>query len=140
MKIQSAFLCDFAEARNGLLTAVSTGITRVILGVPFTLYVAGYFLLEESEQQPVHEFSVTLLDQDAHRLWRTQGALQVGTVIGLFPGEPLLAPFVMQIPPVPLVPGTRYDVRISSDDTSEVLWLYAVAPSVSGPPHPIGGQ
>ena len=140
MRIQSLFLCDFAEIRNGLLTAVSTGITRVLPGAQFALYVAGYFLLEESEQQLVHDFSVAVLDQDAQQLWRAQGALQVGTVLGRLQGEPLLAPFVMQIPPVSIAPGIRYDVRVSSDDTSELLWFYAVAPPGWEPPRQIGGQ
>ena len=50
------------RSADGLLIAVSTGITRVVTGMPFTLYVSGYFLLEEGEQQLVHEFSVTVLD------------------------------------------------------------------------------
>ena len=133
MRVQSALLCEFAEVRNGLLTAVSTGITRVVPGAAFTPYVAGYFLSEVNEQRLVHEFSVTVLDQDAHQLWRAQGAMQVGTVVGSFQGEPLLAPFVMRIPPTPLIPGARYDVRVRSDDASEVLWFYTVAPPGSQP-------
>ena len=140
MRVQSVLLCDFAEVRNGLLTAVSTGITRVVPGVPFALYVAGYFLLEESEQRLVHDFSVTVLDQDANQLWRAQGALQVGTVSGRFQGEPLLAPFVMPIQPISIAPGMRYDVRVSSDDTSELLWFYAVAPSGAETTRPLEGQ
>ncbi len=127
MKLDSYFLCDFAQQRSNLLTAVSAGITRVVVGIPASLYVAGFFRVEDGEQEIVHEFAITLLDQEAKVIAKAVMAMQVASAPDRRPGEPLLIPFAFRLPEFVAQRDARYDVRIGLDDTSADLWFYGVA-------------
>lgn len=123
MKLTSAFLCAFAEVRNGLLTAVSAGVTRVNQEYPLPLFVAGLLLEEDGESAPrAHELTIKVHDASTTR--------DLGQLVSAFqrqgerlqnPGEPEVIPFVFVLPvtyPLEIntfLPGHCYEVRVSVD-------------------------
>lgn len=136
MRVSSANICAFAEVRFGLLTVVSAGITRVTIGHPSQLYVAGFFHEEDGSPSQVHEIVVRIVNEDLREINKGTGALSFVRPPEINPGEPVLVPFALPLP-LPSLPvggpefvaDKRYDVKLTIDDDTEVLWFYVVDPS-----------
>jgi hypothetical protein len=79
-----------------------------------------------------HELRVELLDSDGHpvrlgsadegRRFVIESSFEVGRPPGLRPGTPIDLGLAINLGPVPLPPGGRYEWRLSIDGQSESHW------------------
>lgn len=110
-----------------MLTVVSAGVTRVVAGHTLAIYAAGFLRDEDGSDQRIHEFRLTVLDEELQVLGSGVGAIQINAAPDRRPGEALQLPFVFPVPPITAQVGYRYDVRFAIDDETEDLSFWGVA-------------
>lgn len=117
MQLSSAFLCDFASIRGGLLSIIGGGITRLWRGgypAPLNLCVALVVELEPRELGRPHEFAVTIVDADGNRIAEARGGLNV-LVADREDGENVSAPLALDLRNVPLPKDGSYSAEVRLD-------------------------
>ena len=126
MKIRVATICDFAQVREGLLSVMSAGITRLwrtqypaALGV----MVALIFELVPGSASVPREVRFRVENADGARLAEAVCGIQVDPSPGLDPGEMLPIPMVVDFRDLQLPAAGRYQIVI--DPMSE-----GIAPTV----------
>ena len=80
MHLRAAHLCDYAEVREGLLTIVSAGVTRLWradLPAPMAIFVALQIELDASERPLPHELHVVITSPSSVEVASIRGGLQV---------------------------------------------------------------
>ncbi len=115
MNIRVATLCDFAQVREGLLSIMSAGITRVTrpqFPAPAEITVALMIELHPSEAMAPHEIRKRMEDADGRRIAEAVGAFQMATNPATDPGEMVYLPFVVNFREVALPAVGRYQVVI----------------------------
>jgi hypothetical protein len=92
-----------------------------------------------------HEFRLELLDSDGNPVevptpmgdqpLLIGGPFEVGRPPGITPGTPLGIPVAINLGPLPLRPGTRYEWRLTINDESDQNWRlpFSTRPA-AGPP------
>jgi hypothetical protein len=121
MQLTSAFLCDFAEVREGLLFALGGGITRLYrerYPAPINLTLAMLVVLEPEEVSLPHESSIAINDDDGRRIGLVAGGFNILEVAGREAGETVTIPIVIQLGRGALPRAGAYDVDISLDGQS----------------------
>jgi hypothetical protein len=81
MRIIAGVLCDYAEVREGLMTIVSAGITRLWraeLPAPMAVFLALQVELEADERPYPHELEVTITGPSGKDTGKVTGGFQVG--------------------------------------------------------------
>ncbi len=129
--LTTVLLCDFAQVREGLLTVVSGGITRLRVPAEPTeqearipLHVAVVVEMR-ADETTVNELRVTLSDPT------TTEVHFVGTVsfqrsfANLERGEPALIPVAMVLP-VPVNRHGQWDVRVSIGEESQIVSFWTL--------------
>lgn len=80
MKVTTGLLCDFAQARDGLLYVMSGGITRLwrpSVPAPLGIFYAIVLELDQVEMERPHEFLVIVMNEDGDRVVEVGGGFQV---------------------------------------------------------------
>lgn len=117
MKVVTATLCDFGQIREGLLSVLSGGITRLkrpAFPAPLGCHLALILEMSSIELEDTREVSVRLSDEDGTILVETRGV--VGGAVGedIDPGENVSVPLVLDISPVLLPSPGRYQIAIEA--------------------------
>jgi Family of unknown function (DUF6941) len=116
--ITAGIICDFANVREGLLSVLSGGLTRIYrptlpqgLGVMLALMIDVPF--DELEQ--VHEVNVVVKQNDtAKDIARFVAGAQASSA-KVEPGEHLLMPLVVNLHGLAIEAYGSYDIRMSVD-------------------------
>jgi Family of unknown function (DUF6941) len=125
-------LCDAAEAVNGKLyilgggwsvtgPALSPSALAVKLDVPWTHANRKIPVLIELVDGDGQPFTVQDPLGEPQPV-RVGVEVEVGRPPGLLPGTPLDATLAFNIPPLPLVPSTRYAWRLTVDGETKEHW------------------
>jgi hypothetical protein len=80
VRLRAAVLCDYAEVREGLLTIVSAGVTRLWrsdLPGPMAVFIALVFELDPSERSLPHEVGVVITAPSGAQVAQVRGGLQI---------------------------------------------------------------
>jgi len=138
MDIRVATICDFAQVREGLLSVLSAGITRVWqtqYPAPLGVMVALIFELAPGGASIPREVRFRVENADGDRLAEGVGAIQANPSPGLDPGEMLTLPLVVDFRSLQLPAAGRYQIVIDpmSDGVDPtVLAFRAGFPSDAG--------
>lgn len=73
--------------------------------------------LENADGQPV-----TLETPDGPQMVEIRGDFEVGRPEGIPEGSPIDLPLAVNLGPIPLEPGSRYNWRLSIDGTQDTSW------------------
>lgn len=114
MRIIAATLCDFAQVRDGLLSILSGGVSRIWrdeFPAPMGVMLALMFEVSADELKDVIEARCSVEDQDGEKVFDAVIALQGGMATGLDAGELIQAPFIFDLRNVGLPQEGRYMVR-----------------------------
>lgn len=133
MKV-TLLLADAAQAVGGKLYLLGGGWSSITAGAPFA--IAGKIEVPWSQGTDRHTWRLELVDADGHPftlagqgdepqpqpLWFEQ-QFNTGIPPGLTPGTPLDHVFAVTVGPgLPLVPGTRYQWRLTIDGHEGEDW------------------
>ena len=117
MDVSAAFLCDFAEVREGLLFALGGGTTRLwrqeypaSVGASLALLLD----LHHAELDMSHEIAVAIQGPD-EPVGEVRGELRIGGSPDLQPGEQVVAPLAIDLRPVQLPGPGSYSINVSVD-------------------------
>ncbi len=117
MEISAAFLCDFAEAREGLLMAIAGGVTRVwaeeypaSLGVTLAMLLS----LDEHDSNIPHDMDVRVMGPDSP-IGGIQGGFLIGRGDDIEPGELVIAPVTLDLRPIAVPAPGGYSIHINID-------------------------
>ena len=116
MEIRVATICDFAQVREGLLSVLSAGITRVWqtqYPAPLGVMVALIFELAPGSASIPHEVQFRVENADGDRLAEGAGAIQADPSPGHDPGEMLTLPMVVDFRSLQLPAAGRYQIIIN---------------------------
>ena len=118
MDISAAFLCDFAEVREGLLMAVGGGITRLwrdqypaSIGASLAMLVD----LSPSDLNVKHDIVAAIQGPD-QPVGELRVEFQTGGGQDLQAGESVVAPLAIDLRPVQLPGPGSYSINISIDN------------------------
>jgi hypothetical protein len=119
VKIDTAFLCDAATVREGLLNVLSGGITRVgrpdfpeALGLTLALRI----LVHPTEADSPHKLVVLLQGEDGEEAARVDIEFGVNDPGTLEPGELFSLPLPIPMPPQVQLPALgRYSFELLID-------------------------
>lgn len=117
MQISAAFLCDFAEVREGLLMALGGGISRLWRPTFPTSIGATLAMLVEvppSDLDVGHEIHVAIQGPDAP-VGEVKVQFKTGAGQHLKPGESVVAPITIDLRPVSLPSPGSYSINVSVD-------------------------
>ena len=140
MKISSAVLCDFAEARQGLLTIVAGGITRrwpTDLPGRLGLFVALQVELAPAEQPFPHELRIDVTAPSGKRVADVRGGFQVGADNTADQDENVLVPMPIDLRDMPINERGFYEFRVTVDESDPVVLRVKVG-ARPAPPVPVG--
>ena len=115
MEIRVATICDFAQVREGLLSVISAGVTRLWRSqypAPLGVMVALIFELVPGSASIPREVRFRVENADGARLAEAVGAIQVDPSPGLDPGEMLTLPLVVDFRDLQLPAAGRYQIVI----------------------------
>lgn len=115
MKIRVATICDFAQVREGLLSVVSAGITRLWRPqYPAAMDIMLALLIEipPDEARIPKEIRVRVENADGTRLVETSAGFQAGPGPQTDPGELLNVPFVLDLRKFELPTPGRYQIVV----------------------------
>lgn len=115
MEIRVATICDFAQVREGLLSVLSAGITRVWqtqYPAPLGVMVALVFELAPGAATTPREVQFRVENADGDRLAEGVGAIQADPSPGHDPGEMLTLPMVVDFRSLQLPAAGRYQIVI----------------------------
>lgn len=124
-------ICDYAQAREGLLTVCSGGITRIFVSVlpaPLPVMVASLLEFGPDDIGPIHEITWRLSRVDAAETVATGGgAVQITEVPASEPGELVQMPMVIDLRFIPVTSPGQYDIKLQVDSANELemrtLWV-----------------
>lgn len=126
MKV-TMLLADSAQAVGGKLYILGGGWSVTSPGVPSS--IALYFQVPWDQTDDAHQFRLELLTSDGHPVADEQGNpigidgdLQTGRPAGIPRGTPIDASMAINLPPLPIEPGQRYEWRLTVDGLSNDNW------------------
>ena len=117
MEISAAFLCDFAEVREGLLMALGGGTTRLWRAeYPASMGSSLALLIDllQSDLDAPHEITVAIQGPD-QPVGEVKGTFRIGGSPDLRAGENVVAPLAIDLRPVQLPAEGSYSINISID-------------------------
>lgn len=138
-------LCDAAQAVGGKLYVLGGGWS--ITGPqPAPMAVALKLSVPWADANRRFNIRIVLVDADGHPVRLPTGpdgadqsvevpfAFEAGRPAGLVPGTALDGCFAVNFPPMPLLPGARYEWRVEVDGRCEDAWRvpFSVRPNGSG--------
>jgi hypothetical protein len=135
VNISAAFLCDFAEVREGLLMALGGGITRLWRHeYPASLGASRALLFElvPSELNVQHSIAVAIQGPD-QPVGEVSVQFQTGGGRDLQAGESVVAPLAIDLRPVQLPGPGSYSINISVDGTFVRAVSFVAQPAGSQP-------
>ena len=114
MEIRVATICDFAQVREGLLSVLSAGITRVWHNqYPASLGVMLALIIEINPSRALtNEVRFRIEDEDGKRLAEASGMVHISPSPDHDKGEMLTAPLVVDFREVSLPVAGRYQIVI----------------------------
>lgn len=128
MKIRAAVLCDFATIRQGLLTIVSAGVSRVhspMFPCPLGVHVALMLELSPDELGINHEVRVVLTSPtSAVKLAEVGASFEIGGPVSA--GEHSLLPLVFNMRFAPINAPGQYDLKVIAGRETEVISIWYV--------------
>ncbi len=124
-------LCDSAQVAEGKLYLLGAGWS--ITGPqPAPSVVAIRVEVDWNDADKPHHWELYLIDEDGQEVvintpdgpqaLEIRGEFQVQRAVGIPEGSPLDVPMVVNLGPIPLPGGKRYDWRLSIDGTSNEDW------------------
>lgn len=120
MQIIAATLCDYASVREGLLTVVGGGITRVWrpeVPAPMGIYLAVMLECTTEDLRRPHEVRVTVRTGDGEVVAEITGGFAAGAINGdLDPGESTIVSIPLSLVGAGVPTFGRYSVHVSIDD------------------------
>lgn len=137
MQVGTAFLCDFAETREGLLFAVGGGVARMWrtqMPAPMGVSLAMIFELHRDERGRPHEFEVRIQAQDGQEIARAGGGFQVdeaGSDLEIH--ESAIVPIALDLRNVVLPAYGPYNVNISINGEHRRMLMFSVRPADQRP-------
>jgi hypothetical protein len=135
MRIIAGVLCDYAELREGLLTIVSAGITRLWraqLPGQLGVFLALQIEVASSERRLPHEFEVVITGPSGKEVGKATGGFQVAGGPDIEVDEPAVASLPLDFRPVPIGEYGWYDLAISIDgDNPHHLRVRVAVPPVA---------
>lgn len=137
MEIRVATICDFAQVREGLLSVLSAGITRVWQNqypAPLGIMLALIFELNPSEPL-TNEVRFRIEDEDGTRLAEASGIVQVDLSPDHDKGEMLTVPLAVDFRSVLLPVAGRYQIVIQpmTEETDPTMLAFRAGfPSDTG--------
>lgn len=135
MQLAAAFLCDFAEVREGLLFALGGGITRLWRDAfPASMEASLALLLElhQTEGATQHQLQVLVQGEDGQRVGEVKAAFQMGAA-EVDVGENLLLPIALDLRPARLPASGSYTVEIVIDGTHQRTIQFKALPRPEPP-------
>lgn len=135
MQVAAAFLCDFAEVREGLLFALGGGITRLWRDAfPASMEASLALLLElhQTEGATQHHLQVLVQGEDGQRVGEVKAAFQMGAA-EVDVGENLLLPIVLDLRTARLPAPGSYAVEIVIDGTHQRTIQFKALPRPEQP-------
>lgn len=135
MQVAAAFLCDFAEVREGLLFALGGGITRLWRDAfPASMEASLALLLElhQTEGATQHQLQVLVQGEDGQRVGEVKAAFQMGAA-EVDVGENLLLPIVLDLRTARLPAPGSYAVEIVIDGTHQRTIQFKALPRPEQP-------
>ncbi|MYG94931.1 MAG: hypothetical protein F4138_08165 [Acidimicrobiia bacterium] len=116
MRFQVTTLCDFANVREGMLSLLSAGVTRLWrMQFPAEMHtvLALVIELDSSEATIPKEMRVRIEDGDGQLLMEQSAVFQIGEVpANNDPGEPLILPMIMNLRDFKIPRPGRYQIVI----------------------------
>ena len=114
MEIRVATICDFAQVREGLLSVLSAGITRIWNNqYPAPLGVMIALILEiNPSDTPIQEVRIRVENEDGAQLAEASGGFKLEPGPGLDPGELMVLPSVIDFRNLPIPAAGRYQIVI----------------------------
>jgi hypothetical protein len=128
-------LADAAQAVEGKLYILGGGWS--ITGPdPMPSAIAAYIQVPWDRTNVQHQFRLELIDADGNPVAlegpdgdvqpvTIEGAFEVGRPVGVRPGTPIDVPLALNIGPLALAPGGRYEWRLAIDDQTDDDWRLA---------------
>lgn len=120
-------LADHAEAVNGKLYINGGGWTRILAGFPSAVALVFQVPWDEANEKQV--FDLELLDADGGVVGggdgqpiALSGDFETGRPPGMRRGTPTTHAVAVNIGPLPLVPGTRYEWRLTWNGENHEEW------------------
>jgi hypothetical protein len=134
MDVRSLVLCDFAQVREGLMTIVSGGVTRVRpQGYPatFGLHVAVMLELSPDDFGQPHECRVSIAQAETSvKLVEMVTNFVQEPHVAAQPGEPMVIPLAINFSEVSIGEPGQYDVKVAVGATTELVSVWFVQPQV----------
>ena len=139
VKIAAAIVCDYTQVREGLLTVVSGGITRLwrdqVPG-PFGIELAVLVEVPPEERSDPHELHVTVTGPNGEELAKLGGGFQLTNVpAGTYDAdEPAFMPLPLDLRTVNAIAYGWHSIKIRIDDGEAVERRVKMAPRPTGAP------
>jgi hypothetical protein len=133
VKVSTALLGDAATAREGLLSVLHGGVTRVNAQTyPFQYQgsLGLIFTFHPTEASHPHQFQILLQSEDGRRLLDLTGTLQADPAPDLQPGEEMSVPAALNFVTVLSSPG-RYSFEILMDGIHQTSIAFRAMPPPS---------
>lgn len=115
MEIRVATICDFAQVREGLLSVLSAGITRIWNNqypAPLGVMIALILEINPSDTLVPQEVRIRVENEDGAQLAEASGGFQMEPGPGHDPGELLVLPSVIDFRNLPIPAAGRYQIVI----------------------------
>ena len=139
MKLVLAALCDFAQVRDGLLSVISAGLTRLWrpqFPAPIGAMLALIIEVAPGEATVPREIRLRVENADGGRLAESSAAFQLGAPPAqIDSGELMVVPFAVDFREVQLPAAGRYQIVVdlmTEGLEPTVLAFRADFPSASG--------
>lgn len=123
-------LADSVQAVGGKLYILGGGWS--ITGPPTPCGIAILIEVPWDQTNRKHPWKLELLDSDGEPVLvetpvgeqrlAFEGEVEVGRPPGLRPGTPIAVPLAINLQPIPLEPGTRFEWRFSIDGETDDNW------------------
>ncbi len=117
MRFQVATICDFANVREGMLSLLSAGITRLWrtqFPVEMDTVLALVVELDSSEATIPKEMRIRIEDGDGQLLMEQSAVFQTGEVSSQNdPGEPMIIPMIMNLRDFRIPKPGRYQIVVN---------------------------
>jgi hypothetical protein len=140
VRIQAAFLCDAANVRDGMLSVLSVGVTRLYrptLPAPFGVALAALLEVPQDGAGIPHQIQAIISDAAGGQVAQAMGAVQIGQSPRIEPGENYIVPVVIPLQAVAVPAYGRYTVTFSVDgEATETLPVYMLHPDEQKLPRP----
>lgn len=118
IQVSSAFLCDAATVREGLLHAIGGGVTRLwrpILPAPLGVSLAAIITVDEADLGRPHQVDIKVTNPDGGSVLSAVGILMAPRPERLEPGELLHLPLVQAFDGAQVTVHGRHRVRLDID-------------------------